>query len=520
MNLPRQRLGTDASAHMPAPIGGWNTRDSIVGLKEIYATFLDNWFPRVGEVVQRGGSSSFSTGMTGTVKSLVQYQPGSGSGKLYGVTDAGLYDITAGGAAGAVAKALTNGYISAVNFANSAGTNFLWVCNGTDTPTYWNGAAWANATITGTGLTPSNLVWAWLFKHRIFAIEKGTMNVWFLPLDSIQGAAQSLPFGNLFARGGYLVSGCGWTLDSGTGPDDLFVIVTSEGEIAVYEGTDPTSASSWGIVGVYYVGKPLGRRCFVKLAGDVGILTENGLFPLSKVLQSGSLNFSTALTRLIQPTYTSTTADVGITTVGWEGVVYPQFDAFIMNVPAGSLNPNIHQFAMNTVTGALSSFSGWNANCFIVFNDQLYFGKSGGVVMKAWDAEGALVSDSNADIVTTAYCASSFFGQPDRLKQINLFRLLLAYNASVQVRWGIAPDYSDSPMPSLTTKGSSTSSSKWDISPWDTTPWAVATARYKIWRAASHIPGYALALRLQTANNGGSLSWAGTDYLIGPGGLM
>lgn len=515
----RQVLGVAGPIQLPAPVGGWNTRDSIAGLPPEYATVLDNWFPRVGECVQRGGSQSFATAMTGAIKSFAQYKPATGTNKLFGVTNAGLYDITAGGVIGGVSKALTNGYLSSVNITNSAGNSFLWVCNGTDTPTYWDGATWTNATITGIG-TPANLTCAWLFGHRIFAIEKNSMNVWYLPLDSIQGAANKLPFGNLMRRGGYLVAGTAWTLDSGAGPDDLFTVISSEGEVVVFKGTDPTSASSWAIVGVYYVGKPLGQRCFTKLAGDVSLMTENGVFPLSRILQTGSVNFASAMTNKIQPTFTEATADTGITATGWECCVYPQWDALIMNVPAGLLNTAIRQYVMNTTTGALCSFSGWNANCFEVYEGQLYFGAAGGVVYKAWDTANALTSDSLADIVATAHCAWSDFGLANVLKVVTLFRLLLAYNATVEVRWNISPDYRNVPLASRIPRAASSSGSPWDTSPWDTSSWATDPQRYADWKGVNHFPGYALALWLQTANNGGTLSWAGTDFIVERGGVM
>jgi hypothetical protein len=164
--------------------------------------------------------------MTGTVKTLMQYQPASGTKKFYAVTNAGIYDISATGAVGAVAQVLTNGYFNSVNFANSAGTAYLWGCNGTDTPKMWDGATWATPTITGIG-TPANLVFPVVFKHRIFAIEKNSMNLWYLPLDSIQGLAAVLPYGNILRGGGYLQSATSWTLDAGDGSDDLLAVVST-----------------------------------------------------------------------------------------------------------------------------------------------------------------------------------------------------------------------------------------------------------------------------------------------------
>lgn len=515
----REKQGISYQAHLPAPIKGWNTRDSIVSLSPEYATVLNNWFPRYGEVQQRGGSLDWiSNALAKSVRTLATYNPTGGTNKLFAISNDGVFDATAGGAIGATVKALTQGLCSVVNITNSAGTSYFWLCNGADTPCYFDGAAWSNATITGIG-TPANLIQAVLFKHRIWAIEKNTMNLWFLPLDSIQGPAQQFPIGNLMRKGGYLVAAVAWTLDSGDGPDDLLAVISSEGEVIVYKGTDPTSASSWSIVGVYFVSRPLGNRCFVKLAGDVGVLTENGIFPLSQVLQTGALNYKSAYTNKIQPTVTASTQDSGINTFGWEAVVYPALDALIVNVPAGAYNTTPRQWVMNTVTGALCSFSGWIPTTFCVFNGQLFFGTAAGKVVQAWDSAGTIVSDNGADIVTTVNQAPSFFGNEEKLKRIDLFRLLFAYDGAVQQSFGISVDYAPTPYSSVIDKAVSAGlGAAWDTSPWDTSFWVTSATRYKIWRASSHFPGYALALWLQTANNNGMLTWAGTDFILSPAG--
>lgn len=49
-----------------------------------------------------------------------------------------------------------------------------------------------------------------------------------------------------------------WTLDSGEGLDDYLVVTTSEGQVGVFRGTDPTSVATWGLVGVWNLGEPIG----------------------------------------------------------------------------------------------------------------------------------------------------------------------------------------------------------------------------------------------------------------------
>lgn len=351
-------------------------------------------------------------------------------------------------------------------------------------------------------------------------IEKGTMNVWYLSIDAIQGPMSQVPLGNLFRRGGNLVSGVTWTLDSGDGPDDLWAVVTSEGEVAIYQGTDPDSAASWGLIGVYFIGKPLGRRCFAKLGGDVLVLTENGAFPLSKVLTSGGLNYASAYSHRIQPTWTGAVQAGGLTNLGWEATVYPAYDALIVNIVPSVSNLQPSQYVMNTVTGRWSAFTGWAPQCFHVFQNQLYFGILGGKVVKAWDAAGDLVNDNGADIVTNVHTAYTDFGSHETLKKVTTFRNLLAYSGTVDVSWGFSADFGTPIISSTVPRGSSTVGTPWDTSSWDVSSWSPDTTRYKIWRNSAHTPGYMLSLWLQTAGNNGNLSWAGSDFVLGRGGYM
>ena len=96
------RAGTGYATHVAAPTGGLNTRDSVVNMDSRDALVLDNWFPQASEVWQRGGFQSYATGMTGSVRTLVAYNPASLDKKFIAFTDAGAYDITAGGVIGGI----------------------------------------------------------------------------------------------------------------------------------------------------------------------------------------------------------------------------------------------------------------------------------------------------------------------------------------------------------------------------------------------------------------------------------
>jgi hypothetical protein len=79
-------------------------------------------------------------------------------------------------------------------------------------------------------------------------------------VESVGGAATEINLGSVFRLGGCIMACYTWTIDAGNGADDHFVILSSNGEVAVYRGTDPSDATAWSIVGVFVLGRPIGRR--------------------------------------------------------------------------------------------------------------------------------------------------------------------------------------------------------------------------------------------------------------------
>jgi hypothetical protein len=113
-----------------------------------------------------------------------------------------------------------------------------------------------------------------------------TLKVWYLPVNSIGGAAVALDMTSIFQLGGYIMAGMTWTLDAGYGVDDYLVFITSNGEALVWRLTDPTTPTGISQIGLYKVGAPIGRRCYTKFGGDLLVITQDGVVPMSGSLQS------------------------------------------------------------------------------------------------------------------------------------------------------------------------------------------------------------------------------------------
>ena len=161
---PRQRVNRSMS--YPAPVGGWNARDSLAAMKPNQAIVLDNWFPKTSYCEIRGGYSSHATGATGSIKTLAAYNAMSGTNKMFAATASGVYETTSAGAVGASVAARTDGKHQWLNFAD--GTNqWLIMMNGIDKPLYYDGTTWTAVDgVTSpalTGLTTTSIVDAFVF---------------------------------------------------------------------------------------------------------------------------------------------------------------------------------------------------------------------------------------------------------------------------------------------------------------------------------------------------------------------
>lgn len=510
----QQSAGQLALRPTVAPVRGWNTRDPVSSLNPLYAQILDNLYPTEGAVGLRGGHADWATGVTNGCKTIFSFQPNNTTNaKLFAVGDSGVYDITAGGAVGAAVQALTNGLFETVNITNSAGTNYVWGVNGTDTAKHYDGTTWATPTITG--ITSSDANWCWLFKRRIFVVIKNSMKCAYGPIDSIAGNFATMNLGAIFKRGGKLLSGANWTVDGGSGSDDYCVFLTSEGEVAIYAGVNPASASSWNLVGVFFAGRPATRRCFTEYGGDLLIDTELGKVSVARLMTSKLIEPQNTLSDVIRETFAAAQRAYRANS-GWQSFMYPPQNALFTNIPVSTTESV--QFVMNGVTGAWCSFSAWNALCFGVHNGVLYFGRTDGSVQKAWD--GAIAGDDGEDVIGTLFSANYKFNGALQ-SQIAMVRPIIETNGSLLLRLGIVSDFDPARFTSVIPRTTYTTGGVWGVGLWGTMVWGAPIAIVKGWRHVSCDPGTYLALYLQILSNDATIAaLAGNDFQVKSAGWM
>lgn len=493
----------------PCPYGGWNARGNLANMKPEEAIQMDNVVPGVLTTAIRKGQINWRTAAPATIHSLLPYS-GLTVNKLWACTNAGIYDATASGAFGAAAVVCTNGFWQSLMIA-TAGGNFLFAVNGTDLAKTYDGAAWAIPAITVA--TSSTWNYITVHKKRIWAIQKDTMSLWYLPVDSIAGAATLFPVGSLFKKGGHLVAIGAWTLDSGSGVDDLFVIVTSNGEIAVYQGTDPASSTTWSLVGVYDVAKPIGAKPLLDYGGDLLYLSATGLIPLSKLSQSVVVDRSNEVSYNIDGAFLDAAATYS-GNQGWQMIMHKTASLLICNIPV-SQDVLSYQFVMNTITKKWCRFTGWNASCWAELGGDVYF--AGGVtVSKSWTG----TDDAGAPITGSVYQAYSRLGSGLQ-KNISLVRPNIGLAGAAQISYALDADFKTFNGQTSISYASMSTGAIWDTSLWGTGVWDGLVSLFEPkWITVPGDLGYLHSFRLQVTTSAGNFIWTSTDFAERGAGIL
>lgn len=499
---------------VPAPVGGWNTRDPYANMAPTDALLLENIVCRTANVELRKGILDFKTGLGTTVESLITYRSPT-TQKMFACSSAGIYDASLTGAFGAALIALTSGKMESTNIT-TAGGSFTLAVNGVDAMKSYNGTAWSNAAITGSTISSfsasmfNNIS---QFKHRIFLTANNSLSFFYMGIDSIAGEVKEYPLGALFPKGGSLLSCMNWTVDGGEGADDYCIFITTEGEVAVFKGTDPSLASQWSHQGTYSLPRPLGKRCLCKYGGDVLIITEAGVFPISKALQSSSIDRRIAISDKIASTFNASALTYAANH-GWEAVLFQKEALLIFNIPISD-GVSANQYVMNTLTGAWSKFTGLDANCFTVYNNNLYYGSSGKVI------QALTGSSDNGSVVTgRAQQAYNYFGMRGGMKHVELLRPILESSGSFLLGLAIATDFGVLPVATVASVAGNVSSGVFDTALWDTATWGYDRTTEASWRTVAAPEGTALSLLLTLASNHSTVAWDVTDFGFASGSLL
>ncbi len=485
---------------IPAPTGGLNYRDPIAAMTPADALVLTNFIPRQQGCELRKGYQAYAdpAALPGDpVEAVFSYKaPSNDDDKVFIAAGGNIYDVTAGGTpvVAVTGTGSTDDEWWTTQFSTAADTFLLAVSPGAGYWTYSTGSGWLQRTVTNL---PANVRTVAVWKRRVWFTCLEDQNVYYMDtVDAITGAVTSFPMGSMLRNGGYVSALINWTMDAGLSIDDYLVAIGTEGDVAVWEGTDPTSAATFQIKGVWYVG-PVPRHgvYFTPFGGDVMIVSELGLVPMSRLIsgqysqdqQIGPASkiqsvFAPLVRRLIDEKY-------------FDVFVVPSSEVLVIKMPADG--GTYRQFAMNVTTGAWCQFVGIPMRSASVIGGQLYFGTEDGFTCKGLygdrdgvDSVGAGGNYVEGDMQTSF----QNFGTPAQLKKFGMVRPVFIATAAPSVKLQINTQFLLSPVGG-SPFFSGDDNGIWDASVWNAASW-VGQNTYQAWYGTAGL-GYYGSMRMK-----------------------
>lgn len=476
-------------ASIPAPTGGWDAISPLSKMPPQNAVSLVNFFPQPGYVeLRRGFVNQCDTGTGSPVETVMGFQGDDvATETLLAASDGTIFDVT-----GPSPTTIDTGFGSDrwqfTNFGTSGGS-FLWMCNGIDTPQYWDGTTLTAATITG--VTPEDMVHCWVYRSRIWTVLKDSTKAAYLPLDSIQGAAVEFDVGNYFTNGGYLQAIGTWSTDTNDGPNEFIAFISSYGDVALFQIEDPDDPTKIFFRGTASIGSPIGRRCVTPLGSDLAVITIDGVLPLSQILTyDRAALLGASITKNIKAAMTNA-ARLQKDNFGWQMISYPRNTMAILNVPVAE-SATQDQFVMNTITGAWCRFTGQNGSCWEVFQDRAYFGGNDGIVRLADESGG----DEEQTLSAVMEGAFNYYGDRGRLKRWTTIRPAITIDITfpVQPEIGMNVDFETDGLMNPIQFGGGDVLALWNSAIWNQSTWPGETNEAN-WAGIEGL-GYSASIRM------------------------
>jgi hypothetical protein len=265
------------------------------------------------------------------------------------------------------------------------------------------------------------------------------------------------------------------------------VFVSTEGEVAVYQGTDPSSSTTWSLVGVYRIGRPLGPKAWIRAGGDIVIATDIGFVPLSQAMQRDYSALSpSAVSYAIETEWNNTVAERAGTY--WNCEVWPTSQMVIVAPPttAGTLP---EMYVTNARTGAWAKFTGWDATCLTVWDTRFFYGTSAGTVV-----EGNVTGTDQGIPYTASYIPLfDDLKSPGALKITKMARAVFRAGIPISEKVTMNADF-DTSIPVVPDSTPVGTVSAWGSGKWGQSVWGAETSLtvQQKWQSVG-LSGYALA---------------------------
>ena len=464
-----KRRSTSHVAHVSVPLKGLSRYAQLNEADPLLASVLTNWVVEQDRISLRPGYAQIGALTDGrTISTLIPYY-GVGQ-KFIAAAGDGLFNAT-GTRIGT--KVYGGDQWQWTSFANLSQQKFTLMVNGFDGVVSWDGSSGSLPSrqadeigipeadengfrqlevnlgdeeinpLTGE-VNPATFDANKLDKilshmNRIWLADSQDLVVYYWPIQTVGGTLGVLPLNAYFKRGGTIKSLQTWTLDGGTGMQNMLVIFSSNGEAAIYAGVDP--ATDFKLVGIFRFDTPMGAGCTVNYGGELYVLISTGLVPMSTLLKAESENLGRSDQNIMQEfiNVSNSFRDA----YGWSVIVNSQTNHAICNMPmGGGKYQQLIRFMPNAVW---SKWADVPARCWAWLGNHAYFGTENGKIHRA----GTEYLDDNGAPINVDVCfAWSSFKSVNK-KQFKMARLYMMSDSIPKPFVDVEVDYVTKPPTNL-----------------------------------------------------------------------
>lgn len=510
-----KQSGRSSVGHVTAPLKGLSLSAALSANSDpLKATILDNWLIDEDKIRCRHGRKKIFTHPDAKpIESIVPY---------YGFPTQNMALGTNGKLTTYSGVTLHSGYLSNdwswTSFANLGTQTYTLMVNGTDGVWSWDGTNLPGGLVKETLTAPPSATWvnpdkfAIIITHQnhVWFADTENLAVYYLPLQTKAGTLKLLPLNAIFKRGGFVRAIFSWTVDGGDGMNDKLVIFSSNGECAIYSGSDPDT--NYALDGVYRFDSPMSKHSVVQYGGELYVLISTGLVPMSTLMRAQVEDLGQS-DRSVYSAFMDNARRFR-NMPGWEAFLDPSSSRIICNMPQGGLN-HYQQMVRFMPTAYWTSWSAIPSRSIGWLNNVLYFGDDSGNLYASGRAY--LDDDGNAIKVDVQLSWSNF--KTPGIKHFKMVKPYIITDGAPKPNIDIQVDYEANPPQNAPELTFSNAGADWDTADWDTSDWAPPSTMIAKWSGVGRL-GTVGAFRMQALIKGCEYSFAGADILYETGSVM
>lgn len=515
------------SFDIPPPTRGLNYLDNLHSQHPSDAVRMLNFYPSTHDIHIRDGYAEFLNARD--IGNIVRFKGrimgfddnGAGVLVLFGEDNEGDTRLMIVGEQGSIV--MDTEIFSHIGASGAYFNRHLIITNGSQIPRVfsfqsqtWSSLSWTAQVRADDATTPlftlnsTMLNRPAVYQSRLWMCENNAPVAYYAGVEEVTGSSDVRKFSleGVADSRTRIVAIAPWTRHETDTLAAYLAFILESGEVLVYQGSFP-EATDWALSARINMPKPISSDVdtYAEFGGDIVILTEAGLSPLSQWMQGFtrdkidlSNSPSSPWGRIRSELQRQVEQFRGLD--GWAIFINPKNRSIYINVPVGT--DEKEQFVLNPITNAWTRFNSIDADSWAGAGNFAYFLR-GGVVYR----HDGLLDDE--DEILASYLSSFQEYQTHKNKMVNAVQLHVDVSSRSCISVGVQVDrFVDTPTPSQEVLlGEATDGSLWDESLWGEARWTTSGEEFNDWLGV-YANGNSLAIFVSAIGQAGAVKVVGT----------